>query len=160
MIKDVTLALQITGLWHIIVVIASDWVCGPMTTFECVSAWQTLMPSWIANKASLFGKRSPSPSLPPVSHLRHPTGEKKASYGLFQWTTFKYLHSSSECKHTAHVIFRKIVYLTIFTCNCLRAQDSNYSFVSLPGVNSFQLSHKVTKLRNKSLLCQNCVKYF
>lgn len=55
--------------------------------------------------------------------------------------------------------FAKIVYLTIFICNCRRAQDLNYSFVSLPGVNSFHISHKVTELRNKSLLCQNRVIY-
>lgn len=54
----------------------------------------------------------------------------------------------------------KIVYLTIFICNCLKAQDWNYSSVSLPGVCSFHISHIVTKLRNKSLLCQNSVKYF
>lgn len=73
------------------------WTDGKMTTFECVSAWQTLMPSWMANKATQLTIWQTLPLFLTAAS----DWEKKASYGLFQWTTFKYLHSSSEWKHTA-----------------------------------------------------------
>lgn len=56
--------------------------------------------------------------------------------------------------------FLKLSTLLFLFVTACKAQDPNGSSVSLRGVCSYHISQIITNPRNKSLSCQNSVKYF
>lgn len=82
-----------------------------MTTFECMSAWQTLMPYWVANKASqpTIWQTLPLPLTAP-RFTSMASGWEKSLLWLISMNHFQIFAQQlrMETHSTAHVIFLKL----------------------------------------------------
>lgn len=143
------------------------WTDDKRTALEWLSAWQTLMPYWMTNKTSqptIWQALQLSLTAPRLTSAASGWEQKKKplmayfNEPLSNICTAAWNGNTQDS--TAHVTFQKLSTLLFLFCKCLEARDSNDSSVSLPGVCSSQISHIATKLRDKSLFCQNTVKYF